>query len=88
MLKTITNLSTQNAKSQVKDVKTNPELLLALRRQRLEARLEAIEPCLFKYTTLLTREYYNIDKDAENPSTSISAPNNIPSVPVSITLKA
>jgi len=87
MLKTITNLSTKNAASQVKDAKTNPELLLALRRQRLEARLEAIEPCLFKYTTLLTREYYNIDKDTENPSTPISTPNNIPSVPLSIKVK-
>lgn len=46
MLKTITSLSTTN--SQI--AKTKPELLLALRKQRLERRLLELEPCLFQFT--------------------------------------
>lgn len=84
MLTTITKLSTKNVASQAKEAVTNPEILLALRQQRLEARLEAIEPCLFKYASLLTHKYHNIDKDAENPDTL----NNTQTVPVYVKLKA
>lgn len=88
MLKTITNLSTKNISTHTKDNKINPELLLALRKQRLEERLEAIEPCLFKYTQLLTQKQYTLGNDEENPGDTALDNNNTANISLSIKLKA
>lgn len=90
MLKTIAiaNLSAKNTAPHVKEARTNPELLLALRRQRLEERLEILEPCLFKYTKLLTKKYYNLAKDEENPSSTATDPHYSQPIPLSVKLQA
>ena len=56
MLQTITLLSTKHPKQHLitttntQNTKADPELLLALRKQRLERRLTNLEPCIFQFT--------------------------------------
>lgn len=93
MLKTITSLSTTN--SQI--AKTKPELLLALRKQRLERRLLELEPCLFQFTPKTPKTPYTeatIQKDVNFSLDrahyiEIEQENSPPSTPqITITLKA
>ena len=103
MLKTITSLSTKHPEqilittTNSQTAKNKSELLLALRKQRLERRLLELEPCLFQFTPKTQKTPYTeptIPKDVNfsldrADYIEIEQQNSPPNVPqITITLKA
>lgn len=101
MLQTITILSTKHPKqplittTNTQISKVDPELLLALRKQRLERRLTDLEPCIFQFTpktsgTAPTTQAEAVNFSVERANYIELEQNNSPPniLPIKITLKA